>query len=139
MCVGRAAGSWLGAVSRVWVEGTGLATRAGWRRGGPGLAWPGRCQRAPCIPGWPERRMPINIVHYPGERSVFFIALSSGCNLLVLQFQWLKRRFRSSQFHSERFFFLFFFFLFCVFSWQDFFFNVKLLTECTLHTIVITF
>lgn len=64
-----------------------------------------RCQRGPCITGQPERRIPINIAHYPGERLVFFIALSSGCNLLVLQFQWLKRQFRSSRFIVKGFFF----------------------------------
>lgn len=66
-----------------------------------------RCQRGPGITGWPERRISINIAHYPRERSAFFIALSSGCNLLVLQFQWLKRQFRSSQFIVKGFFFSF--------------------------------
>lgn len=148
MCVVRAAGSWLGACNRVWVEETGLAT--GTTGEGAALAWPGRCsaglgrgrrsarcQRGPCITGWPERRIPISTAHYPGERLVFFIALSSGCNLLVLQFQWLKRQFSSRQFTVKGFFFFFSFF--CVFSWQDFFFCVKLLTECTRQIIVITF
>lgn len=98
MCVVRAVGTWLGACSQAGVEETRLATRDGWRSGCPALPWCARCQRGPCVTGWPERRILINIVHYPGEQLVFFIALSSGCNLLVLQFQWLKRQFRSSQF-----------------------------------------
>lgn len=57
----------------------------------------------------------------------FFMALSGGCNLLVLQFRWLKRQFRSSQFPVKGFFFYF-----GAFSWQDFFSDVKLLTGCTL-------
>lgn len=69
--------------------------------------WSARCQRGPCITGWPERRILIKIVHYPGVGLVFFIALSSGCNLLVLQFQWLKRQFRPSQFIVKGLFFFF--------------------------------
>lgn len=70
--------------------------------------WSARCQRGPCITGWPERRILIKIVHYPGVGLVFFIALSSGCNLHVLQFQWLKRQFRPSQFIVKGLFFFFF-------------------------------
>lgn len=64
-----------------------------------------RCQRGLRFTGWLERRVPIKIVHYLGEGLVFFIALSGGGNLLVLQFQWLKRQFTSSRCLVKGFFF----------------------------------
>lgn len=91
---------------------------------GPGRRG-GRCQRGLRFTGRLERREPIKTLHYLGEGLVFFIALSGGCNLVVLQFQWLKRQFRSSQFLVKSFFFLCVCFLGKVS-------DVKLLTEYTL-------